>query len=98
MYRLKLEVYGLADEKRITVTLPASLVSEIDGLGEEARDCRSEFLMEAARRYLEDLKKEALRRRLIEGYQEMAQLNLTLAEEGLATGLDLSLSRSSEGD
>jgi len=88
----------LGDVKRITVTLPASLVNEIDGLGEGARGSRSQFIVEAARRYVSDLKRETLRQRLIDGYQEMAQLNLTLAEEGLAAGLDLRPSGTSEGD
>jgi len=88
----------LADVKRITVTLPARLVNEIDGLSDGARGNRSQFLLEAAERYLDELKRQTLRQRLIEGYQEMAQLNLTLAEEGLAAGLELRPSGTSEGD
>lgn len=87
----------MVDVKRITVTLPARLVNEIDGLSDGTRGNRSQFLLEAAERYLDDLKRQTLRQRLIEGYQEMAQLNLTLAEEGLAAGLELRPSGTSEG-
>ncbi len=88
----------MADDKRIMVTLPASLVSEIDGIAESTKANRSQFLREAAQRYLEDLKREQLRQRLIEGYQEMAQLNLTLAEEGLTVAFGLRPSGTAEGD
>jgi CopG family transcriptional regulator/antitoxin EndoAI len=41
------------------------------------------MVREALRRFIEERKKRTLRERLKQGYLEMANLNLKLAEEGL---------------
>ena len=44
---------------------------------------RSQFVRDAMRVYIEDRKRKAVRDLMRKGYQEMAAINLTLAEEGL---------------
>jgi CopG family transcriptional regulator/antitoxin EndoAI len=73
----------VADYKRIMISVPASLLREFDGLALEAGSNRSEMVREALRRFIEERKKRTLRERLKQGYLEMANLNLQLAEEGL---------------
>ena len=72
----------MADYKRIMISVPASLLREFDGLALEAGSNRSEMVREALRRFIEERKKRTLRERLKQGYLEMANLNLQLAEEG----------------
>lgn len=77
----------MANFRRIVVSLPNSLLKEVDGLVAVERRNRSEFIREAMRLYLEERKRSELRESLKRGYQEMASLNLALAEEGLAPGM-----------
>jgi len=74
-------VVVLADSKRITISLPASLLEEVDGLTYLENKNRNELIREAMRFYLEEKRKLRLREQLRIGYQEMAALNLALAEE-----------------
>lgn len=69
--------------KRIMVSIPAPLLKEFDSLvaGEDGN--RSEFVRQAMRLFIAERKRREIRERLIQGYQEMAQLNLHLAEESL---------------
>lgn len=71
----------MADSKRITVCLPVSLLEEVDGLTNLENKNRNELIREAMRFYLEEKKKSRLREQMRIGYQEMACLNLALAEE-----------------
>jgi len=87
----------LAELKRIMITLPVNLLTEIDGLARSLRGNRSQILREAAQHYVEHLKRERLRQQMIVGYQEMAQLNLILAEEGFSGGYSQELA-SAGGD
>jgi len=77
----------MADFRRIVVSLPNSLLREVDGLVAVEKRNRSEFIREAMRLYLEERKRHELRESLKRGYQEMASLNLALAEEGLVPGM-----------
>ncbi len=77
----------MANFRRIVVSLPSSLLKEVDGLVAVEKRNRSEFIREAMRLYLEERKRSELRESLKRGYQEMASLNLALAEEGLAPGM-----------
>lgn len=78
------EVPGeVADRKRINVSLPVSLLREVDRLAGAGRGSRNRVIMEAMTLYLAEARKSQFVERLKAGYQEMASLNLTLAEEGL---------------
>lgn len=67
--------------KRVMVSLPASLLAEVDGFIHKGN--RSRFIREAMRLYLEDLRRQELREMMKQGYREMAPLNLFLASKGL---------------
>lgn len=71
----------MADSKRITICVPASLLEEVDGLTNLENKNRNELIREAMRFYLEEKRKLRLREQMRIGYQEMAALNLVLAEE-----------------
>jgi len=65
---------------RVTVTLPADLVQEIDRLEKN----RSKFVLEGVRREVHRRRREALRRSLRSPHPESVQL----AEEGFAAWVD----------
>lgn len=71
----------MADNKRIIISLPISLLEEVDGITGEERTNRSQLIREAMRFYLEERKKSRLREAMRRGYLEMAQINLALAQE-----------------
>lgn len=76
----------MAQVKRIMITMPDSLLQEVDGLARQEKRNRSEFIREAMRRYIEEKRRLELRDKLKEGYRQMAGLNRELAEESLAAG------------
>jgi len=73
----------VAELKRIMITVPTSLLREVDGVVAVEKGSRSEFIREALNRFLEERKRRELRDRMKNGYLEMAKINLELAEEGL---------------
>lgn len=79
-----LGVWVVDNLKRVMVSLPASLLAEVDGFIQQAQGNRSQFIREAMRVYLTDLRRRELRQKMQEGYKEMASINLHLAHEGLA--------------
>lgn len=73
----------MAELKRIMISLPNSLLQEVDGIVALEKGNRSEFIREAMRHYIEERRRREMRDRMKRGYLEMAALNLALAEEGL---------------
>ena len=73
----------MADLRRIMISIPNSLLQEVDGIIAMEKLSRSQFVRDAMRVYIEDRKRKAVRDLMRKGYQEMAAINLTLAEEGL---------------
>jgi CopG family transcriptional regulator / antitoxin EndoAI len=74
---------SVADSKRIIVNVPDSLLKEIDdAVCIECRN-RSEFIRNAAKFYLKEIKKINMVEIMMKGYLEMANINATLAEVGL---------------
>ncbi len=73
----------MAQAKRIMVSLPGSLLQEVDGIVRRETGNRSAFIREAMlllikeRRYCEKMK------RCRDGYEKMGELNRLLAEDGL---------------
>ncbi|NLL20252.1 MAG: ribbon-helix-helix protein, CopG family [Firmicutes bacterium] len=65
------------------ISLPQTLLKEVDGVVEMERRTRSEFIREAMKLYLQERRKKQIRERMQEGYMEMAKLNLTLANEAI---------------
>lgn len=72
----------MAETKRIMISLPDSLLEEIDGIVSIEKKNRSEFIREAMRLYIRERKRIQLREELKSGYKEMAKLNLALSELG----------------
>ena len=73
----------MADVKKVLITLPESLLSEVDYLASMDNKNRSEFIREAMQHYLQERKRLALRAQLIQGYSEMAGINADISEEWL---------------
>lgn len=72
----------MAELKRIMISIPNSLLQEVDGIVAVDKLSRSQFIREAMRLYIEDRKRKAVRDMMKRGYQEMAVINLSIAEEG----------------
>ena len=78
----------MADSKRIMISLPDSLLKEIDTIVMTENTNRSEFIRNAMKLYIREKSKLEIRESMKMGYQEMASINLSLAELGLS--LDIS--------
>ena len=72
----------MAETKRIMVSLPNSLLEEVDFIVSMEKKNRSEFVKEAMKLYIREKRKVEVTERLKDGYLEMSQINLTLAEVG----------------
>ncbi len=79
----------MAELKRIMISIPNSLLQEVDGFIAMEKLSRSQFVREAMRLYIEERKRKAVRDLMRKGYQEMAVINLTLAEEGLSADAEV---------
>lgn len=73
----------MSDLKRIMISLPDYLLDEVDGIVALEKKNRSEFIREAMKLYIEERKKRYLREQMRIGYQEMASINLALAQESI---------------
>jgi len=78
----------MSDSKRIMISLPESLLKEVDSIVSIESTNRSQFVREAMKLYIREKNKIKLREKMKKGYEEMASINLTLAEIGLS--LDMS--------
>lgn len=74
----------MAESKRIIVSLPDSLLREVDCVVAVEKKNRSEFIREAMKLYLREMKKQEVREKMKKGYREMASINLALAELGVS--------------
>ncbi|HVJ48022.1 CopG family ribbon-helix-helix protein [Desulfitobacterium sp.] len=71
----------MAESKRIMISLPESLLAEVDGIVTLEKRNRSEFIREAINSILHERRKKGIREEMRKGYLEMAQLNLAIAKE-----------------
>ena len=71
-------------KRRIVVSLPEAMIREVDGIVADGKSSRSQVIHAAMQLYLEELRRRQLRDRLRAGYEDMAALNLALAEEALS--------------
>ena len=67
--------------KKILISMPESLLNEIDAAISGDKLNRSEFVREAIRFYLNEKKNNEIKLMLIKGYQEMAGINSEIAEQ-----------------
>jgi len=71
----------LPASKKIIVSVPDSLLAEMDLMGVAECKNRSEIVREAIRLYINERKKIDLREQLRKGYVEMGDINKAIAEE-----------------
>ena len=81
----------MAEVRKVLITLPESLLSEVDVLASLDKKSRSELIREAMQYYLEQRRTSELRAQMVRGYSEMAELNRRLSEEWLATENEVSI-------
>ena len=61
------------------ISLPNSLLKEVDGIVKKENGNRSQFIREAMQLYIAERQKNELREKMKQGYIEMGQINLELA-------------------
>ncbi len=71
----------MPETKRIGISLPSNLLAEVDGAVAVEKRTRSEFVREAMYLYLQEIRKRKTIDELENGYLEMGELNLKLANE-----------------
>jgi len=71
----------VAQVKRIMISLPDYLLTEIDLIAAAEKQNRSEFVREAMKLYIAERRRQILREQMKKGYVEMATINLSLAIE-----------------
>lgn len=74
--------------RRIMISIPNNLLQEIDGIIAMEKLSRSQFVRDAMRLYIEERRRKAVYEVMRQGYQEMAGINLALAEEGLLADIN----------
>lgn len=70
----------VAELKRILVSLPNSLLDEVDAYVSSKGVSRSELVREAMKEYISHRQKMEIRERLKKGYELMAEINLQWSE------------------
>lgn len=73
----------MAQSKRIMISLPNTLLQEVDGIVSKEKINRSYLIREAMAMYIKEMKKRQIRERLQTGYVEMSKINLSLANEAV---------------
>ena len=73
----------MAQAKRIAVSLPDSLLQEVDGIVRRETGNRSAFVREAVLLLIEERRHRERTEQCRLGYQKMGKLNLMLAEDGM---------------
>lgn len=71
----------MSSVKRIMISLPDSLLAEVDGIAAADQLDRSEFIRKAMSFYINECKRRLLREQMKKGYLEMAKINLDLVVE-----------------
>ncbi|MBE7013044.1 MAG: ribbon-helix-helix protein, CopG family [Ruminococcaceae bacterium] len=70
----------MSRQRKILISVPDSLLTEVDDFASSRNINRSEFIRDAMRLYIKERKKAELCSRLRRGYEEMAEINLDIAE------------------
>ncbi len=71
----------MAAAKKVELILPENLLETVDSIAKKENITRSECIESAMRFYIEEREKRELREQLIRGYQEMAEINITVSED-----------------
>ncbi len=70
----------MSHHKKILISLPDTLLSEVDNLATSQKINRSEFIREAMKRYVAEQRRASLAASLKKGYEEMSDINIEIAE------------------
>jgi CopG family transcriptional regulator/antitoxin EndoAI len=70
----------LAELRKILISLPDNLLKEVDDIVSVEKINRSEFVREAMKLYIREIRRIEMRDTMKKGYQEMAEINIKLAE------------------
>jgi CopG family transcriptional regulator/antitoxin EndoAI len=81
----------LAESRKILISLPESLLKEVDSIVNMEKTNRSEFVRRTIQLYIRERRKIEVRDRLKKGYQEMAEINIKLSEIWFNVDNDLQL-------
>ena len=73
----------MAELKKILVSLPDSLLQEVDEIVAIEKKNRSEFIREAMKLYIRERHRIEIREKMKKGYEEMAKINSEMTEVGL---------------
>lgn len=73
------------------ISLPENLLAEVDDVVTLENRNRSEFIREAINSVLHERRKRGIREQMRKGYEEMAQLNLSIARELFLTEEEVQL-------
>lgn len=66
--------------KKVLITMPDSLLEEIDALAKVENKNRSEMVREVMKVYIKEKHHDYIVRSLSKGYREMAEINLGIAQ------------------
>ena len=72
-----------ATQSSISVTLPDVLVEEMDRISSSLNRTRSEFVAQAVKNYVKEIRRIEEKEQMKKGYLEMGGINLELAENYL---------------
>lgn len=78
----------MAELRKILISLPDNLLKEIDNIVSVEKTNRSEFVREAMKLYIREKRKIQMRDKMKKGYQEMAEINIKLAEMCMGADCD----------
>ena len=70
----------MSHHKKILISLPDTLLSEVDNLATSQKINRSEFIREAMKRYVAEQSRASLAASLKKGYEKMSDINIEIAE------------------
>lgn len=70
----------MAELRKILISLPDNLLKEVDSIVSIEKTNRSEFVREAMKLYIREIRKIEMRDSMKKGYKEMAEINSRLAE------------------
>ena len=70
----------MAELRKVLISIPDNLLKEIDSIVTVEKTNRSQFVREAMKLYIRERRKIEMRDTMKKGYQEMAEINIKLAE------------------
>ncbi|NLM50877.1 MAG: ribbon-helix-helix protein, CopG family [Clostridiaceae bacterium] len=71
----------MSEHKKILISIPEKLLSDVDSIVAKEKTNRSEFVREAMKFYIKEKRKIEIREMMKKGYQEMGKINLEICNE-----------------